>query len=214
MFVFVINRNRLTLTKNLVDWCAEHDLHPIIVDNASDYPPLLDYYDHCPHPVIKLPKNFGHTVMWDSHILDMYIKRNDQYIVTDPDLDLTGVCCDFLEVMQVGLRKYPNFDKCGLSLEIKDLPDTVSGKAYKEIERKYWEKPLDEVYFEAPTDTTFALYNIGVRHYSHSAIRTNRPYTARHIPWYYERLRDLPEDEQYYFRTANASSSGKKRLIR
>jgi hypothetical protein len=44
------------------------------------------------------------------------------------------------------------------------------------------------------------------------SIRTNRPYTAKHIPWYYENLRDLPEDEQHYFQTANGSFSWTSRF--
>jgi hypothetical protein len=69
-------------------------------------------------------------------------------------------------------------------------------------------------YFLAPTDTTFALYRKGVINYSHSAIRTNRPYTCKHIPWYYTDFNLLNEEEKYYFRNANDSSSGKKRLMK
>ena len=121
---------------------------------------------------------------------------------------------DFLDVMNVGLDKYPTYDKCGLSLEINDLPDDNEGNTIHRIESVYWEKSLDNMYFHADTDTTFAMYREGPqREYGHSAIRTNRPYTAKHLPWYYRDFKNLPEDEQYYFATAlYSSSSGKSRM--
>ena len=111
-----------------------------------------------------------------------------------------------------GLNRYPNVDKCGLSLEINDLPDSTEGKFIRLREANYWEHPLDDKYFEACTDTTFALYRAGVNHYSYSAIRTNRPYTCKHIPWYYLDFESLSEEDKYYFNSANSSSSGKIRL--
>lgn len=214
MKVLIINRNRLTLPVKLADWCAARGLEPWFIDNASDYPPLLEYYANSPYPVLRLLENYGHTVPWmfDGRVLDM-CGVNGPYIVTDPDIDFAGVPDDFLSVMEEGLNRHKQFDKCALSLEIEDLPDSNEGRFIRKHEAKYWLNPLDDKYYQADTDTTFAMYREGVRHYSHSAIRTMRPYTARHVPWYYTDFNSLPEDEQYYFRTANASSSGKARLL-
>ena len=213
MKAFIINFNRLTLPVKMADWLSLRGMEPIFIDNNSDYEPLLQYYLDTPYKVIYLKDNYGHTCMWlpQLQLLDKIGK--DRYIVTDPDLELSGVPDDFLKVMNEGLDKY-DVDKCGLSLEINDLPDTEEGNFIRyKCESRYWKTLLEERYYLADTDTTFALYRGGVRHYSHSAIRTNRPYTAKHLPWYYKELKSLPEDEQYYFKTANDSSSGKKRLL-
>jgi hypothetical protein len=211
--VLIINFNRVQLPARLADWVAARGCEPIFIDNNSDYPPLLQYYADTPFRVMRMNNNYGHTVVWDLHIAQA-LKITGRYIVTDPDLDLAGVPDDFLKVMGAGLDKYPQYDKCGLSLEVNDLPDTPEGiQVRTQFEAKMWTKPLDEQYFEAPTDTTFAMYREGVYHYGHNAIRTNRPYTCKHVPWYYKDLKSLPADEQYYFTTANGSSSGKKRLV-
>jgi hypothetical protein len=216
MKALIINYNRLTLPRLIAEWCVEHGLTPVFVDNNSDYPPLMDFYHHAPFMVMHLNKNYGHTAVWlpECTVLERLGILDEPYIVTDSDLDLSGVPADFLKVMQAGLNKYPKYDKCGLSLEVNDLPDTPEGRFIPQCEGRYWQRPLDEVYFDAPTDTTFALYKAGVREYNHNAIRVNRPYTAKHVPWYYDDLSKLPEDEQYYFKTASERfSTGKKRLV-
>lgn len=214
MKTLIIVRNRLKLAVDLANWCYAHGLDPVFIDNGSDYPLLIQYYaELCPYKVIHLEKNYGHTCVWDLDLVNK-LEIKDRYIVTDPDLDLSGVPDDFLSMLHRGLDLYP-VDKCGLSLEINDLPDSEEGNFIRnKCEAKYWKTPLDKDFFKADTDTTFALYREGVNHYSHSAVRTNRPYTAKHIPWYYTDFNSLPDDEQYYFKTANDSSSGKKRLMK
>jgi hypothetical protein len=201
----------------MADWLAKRGCEPIFIDNNSDYPPLLEYYRHCPYCVIKINANYGNRVVWNCGILDkLGIKEN--YVVTDPDLDLTGIPDDFLQVLEEGLRRYPEYSKIGFSLEINDLPQIPSAELVKNIyESVFWKIPLDDQYFHGEIDTTFALHTI-----NHplnfpdtlKAIRTNRPYTARHVPWYYDHIKDLPEDEQYYFNTANADCSGNIRIRR
>lgn len=209
----IIIRNRLTLAVKLADWCFRMKLEPIFIDNGSDYPDLLKYYKKTKYQVYPLNGNYGHTCVWNP---DLNILGNlgitGRYIVTDSDLDLSGVPADFLALMNKGLDKY-EVDKCGLSLEIDDLPNSKEGNYIRfQCEAKYWKTALDGQFFKADTDTTFALYREGAG-YSHSAVRTNRPYTAKHIPWYYTDFNSLPEDEKYYFTTASESSSGKKRLM-
>ena len=128
---------------------------------------------------------------------------------------MSNVPADFLQVMNEGLDKYKQFPKCGLSLEVNDLPNNDYGNLVKNgYEVKYWQKPLDEKYFDADTDTTFALYRENITDYTILGMRTNRPYTAKHISWYYEKWEDLPEDEKNYFISASEkSSSGRSRLM-
>jgi hypothetical protein len=214
MIALIINFNRLLLPAATADWCAKHGLDPVFVDNHSDYPPLLEYYYHCPYDVYRLKENRGHKVIASLNLKKTF-KITGSYIATDPDLDLSGVPDDFLDVLKHGLKKYPDFRKCGFSLEINDLPDTKEGNFIRNsVEPSYWQKPLNNLYFDAPVDTTFALYRR--EDYGHSlvgkSIRTNRPYTVKHIPWYYTDINLLSEDEQYYYKTANSSASGKGRF--
>ena len=200
----------------MVDWLALRGIEPVFIDNGSDYKPLLDYYKTTPYQVIQLNVNHGHTCVWIPELkIFERLGIKDRYIVSDPDLDLTSVPDDFLSVMNEGLNKYPHYSKCGLSLEINDLPPTEEGYFIRyRCEAQYWKDPLDNMYFRAATDTTIALYREDCREYTHSAIRTNRPYTARHLPWYYTDFKLLSEEEQNYFRSASDSSSGKKRLLK
>ena len=190
----IVNFNRIDLPRKMAEWLATRNVEPIFIDNCSDYPPLLEYYKTCPFQVVKMDANYVDVVVWHKNVLpQLGIKGN--YILTDPDLDLTGIPDDFVEVLEEGLRRYPQYDKCGFSLEINDLPNQVT----IDWERQFWQTPLDPMYFHADIGTTFALYKA---HYpSLSAIRTNRPYTCRHVPWYYDLIDQLPEDESYYYHT-------------
>lgn len=215
MIAFIINYNRLTLPVAMAEWLSERGCVPVFIDNNSNYQPLLDYYQETHYAVVRMRANLGHTVMWSKDgwdILNDHVGKK-RYIVTDGDLDLSAVPDDFLKVLNRGLDKYDTFDKCALSLEINDLPDTKEGNYIREHEAKYWMNALDDEYFYADTDTTLAMYRGGIRRYSHCAIRTNRPYTARHVPWYYDKFSYLSEEDQNYLLTANDSCSGKKRFI-
>jgi hypothetical protein len=202
MKALIITYNRLFYPVKIADFCFQHGIDPVFVDNNSDYPPLLEYYKTTKYEVIQMDQNYGYKVVWDQGILDK-LGITGEYIVTDPDLYLDGIPDDFLEVLREGLRRYPQFDKCGFSLEINDLPPTDFCPAG--YEKQFWSRPLDKQYFAAPIDTTFALYKVPF--HSYNAIRTNRPYTARHMPWYYFDFEDMPDDEQYYFRTTKESHS-------
>jgi len=203
MKVLIINYNRLTLPKNIADYVAECGLEPVFIDNNSTYGPLLEYYENCPHEVVRLNQNYGHKVVWDADILNR-LEIEGEYIVTDPDLNISHIPKDFLEVLQEGLNRFPKYEKCGFSLRISDLPNTPMGHFINTTERGYWARPLDNMYFDANTDTTFCLYRTRVK--SFNSLRTNEPYSAIHVPWYYGRIADLPEDEQYYFRSIGTST--------
>ena len=86
MKAYIISRNRLTLTVNMADWLADF-VEPIIVDNDSDYPPLLRYYETCLYKVIRVDTNLGSEVIWKTGIVDDY-SSGESYLVTDPDLDM------------------------------------------------------------------------------------------------------------------------------
>ena len=69
--VFVICFNRLDYLRRLVSWLERSGFQNIIlVDNASDYPPLEEYLSASPHRVEIMEENLGHLVVWESHRFD------------------------------------------------------------------------------------------------------------------------------------------------
>lgn len=203
MVAFIINYNRLFLPKKIADYLVECNIEPIIVDNNSTYQPLLDFYSETTYKIIKMNGNFGHNVIWDHNILNQF-DTTDGYIVTDSDLDISHIPKDFLDVFNEGLKKYPQYQKCGFSLRINDLPFNQMSKYVYDTEIGYWRKPLDGVYFDASIDTTFALYKTNQKIFK--ALRTNEPYSAKHIPWYYNNISELPEDEKFYLNSIQTST--------
>jgi hypothetical protein len=187
----------------MADYLHDCGIDPVFIDNASTYQPLLDYYKTCNYQTILLDKNYGHTVIWNAGIL-FKLGIDDEYIVTDSDLDLSEVPKDFLDVLRKGLDKYPKYEKCALSLRIDDLPNIEFSNFVRKTESGYWQRPLDDMYFDAATDTTFSLYRTRVK--SFNSIRTNIPYCARHVPWYYTDMNDISDDEKYYFKNIKTST--------
>lgn len=185
-------------------------LHEILIlDNGSTYPPLLAWYAECPYHIIRMP-NIGHTAAWQPNVQKEI--RTDFYVVTDPDLDLSGLPQDTLNHLRAMLLKHPEQGKIGLSLEIDDYtPDLPFYPINAHVEASYWQAPLLEPGLRrAPVDTTFAIYHKRIMsEYRICGCRTERPYTARHLPWY---VRDPDEEFTYYLLHANDSSSFKVHL--
>lgn len=211
MKVFIINYNRLTLVQNIAQCLHDVELDVNIIDNHSEYPPLLDWYKVCPYNVLMMDKNHGHTVFWSQHLYDLV--EGERYMITDPDLDISKVPSNFVSLLSKGLDKYPNFYKCGLSLKIDDLPNTPIGNEAKGWESKFWQHKLDEEFYAADIDTTLAMYRKGVIFHTINAIRTAPPYSARHIPWYYTSFEELPEDEKFYYSSSKTFTSWAKHII-
>jgi hypothetical protein len=195
---FIINRNLLTWPKLMIKWMEKiPEIEPIIFDNNSSYAPLLEWYEADPCQIIRMPFNSGHIGIFQTDIFN-YISGN-YYIIADPDFDMTHIPLDVIDKMKYGLEKYTSYGKCGLAIHIDDLPDAFPGK-YDIInwEQKYWEHPLEDDFYLAHVDTTFALYDkrrlIG---HTYEAIRIAGPYTARHIPWYLTKY-NMSDEFLYY----------------
>jgi hypothetical protein len=208
---FLIARDRFTCLKNMVEYLVQiPELEVIILDNASTYEPLLNWYNTNPCTIERLPVNYGNFVLWSSNTAipghekpnfrEKYNCENSQYILSDCDLDLSGVpMTGLLTTLQEGLRRYPWAVKCGLSLEINDLPDNEITREVKGVwEGNNWHL-IDDVYIKAPIDTTFALYTgVGEQNDFDNCLRVNRPYVCRHLSWYITE-ENITEEDRYYF---------------
>lgn len=207
--VFINCRDRVGCLRRLVDWLlAAGYRNLILLDNASTYAPLLQYYEtvrsECVR-VVRLGENLGHTALWESGVLEC-LGVQTSYVYTDPDV-LPGAACPprFLQAFARVLAAHPSLRKAGAALRYDDVTYRNAAQTI-ETEDSYYHAPLgDDVYF-ASVDTTFALYR-NVRFYHRGpAVRMGGMFVFRHLPWYYD-YEQLPEDEQYYLDHANSSAS-------
>ncbi len=198
--IFLVNFNRFNPIKDLVNSLLERNYTNItIVDNASTYPPLIEWYLKCPVKIYGVGKNVGPYVL--NNIQEFkYITSQRTYVWSDGDVVPTAeIPHDFIEHM-VEMATEHKIPKLGLSLIINDLPDHFKHKeevikhesiftTLGSIDTKYCK------IYKAPVDTTFAVCRTPDCGYNVNAYRTGFPYSARHIPWYYD-TNNLPEDEK------------------
>ena len=202
--VYINNRNRLTSTKALVEWLLRAGTkRVIIIDNASTYVPLLEYYGLLPEEVkVRSQDNLGPWSFWDTN---SYKEQSTPYVVTDSDT-VPSECCptDLIEKLLSVLNSYPECGKVGPNLRLDNIPDLSrdfitngDGKGWVG-EGVFWKNRHPSGAFNAPIDTTFALY----RAYSPwvpadwNNLRMDMPYVVEHTPWYISK--PFSEEEKYY----------------
>jgi hypothetical protein len=205
--------NRLTCLMELVTCLRRRGYDNLyVIDNASTYPPLLDYYQRAGLRVFFLSGNVGCYSLWRTDVERSF--DSTYYALTDPDVLPIDECpnsfvAHFLEV----LHAHPHVGKVGFGIKIDDIPDDVP---YREqmigIESLFWRRPLGEHLYAAAIDTTFAVYRPGVRggHWV-PAIRTAGAYLARHAA-YYDSATNLSDEERYYRETCRKASHWSSKL--
>lgn len=198
--VIVISRDRLDCLQQLVTW-LEHtpsvgEIH--IVDNASTWPPLVDYLDRSPHTIHRLEVNLGHHSPWVIGLIASV--SHAPFVVTDPDVIPDPSCPpDVLDHFHEILGRHSDIDKVGFGLRIDDLPAAFAHRdAVIRWEGQFWHDEVEPNVYRAEIDTTFALYRAGRDHKKYNALRTGAPYVARHLPWY--RATDSFTDEDRHYR--------------
>lgn len=212
--VYINVFNRLTTTRNLVEQVKRlGNAQPVVIDNDSDYEPLLDWYESKPCDIVRLKENLGHHAPWTSGIIEG--DNADLYVVTDCDIDIDGVPPDVFDVLQCPFAwTHYRPIKSGLALRIDDLPPWQTKVV--EWESRWWKQQVvrGSNWYRAAIDTTFAMYRQGttLRQIQDvvrtPAVRLGGEYQARHIPWYLDG-ENLDEENKHYFATANASNSWK-----
>lgn len=197
--VVIICHNLVSDLLRLVDWLekAGHQ-QLILLDNASTYPPLLEYLKTTQHQVIRLPENLGHEAPWLCGLIDR-LGHAKPFVVTDPDVLPEESCPDdAVEYFQQLLLRFREFDQAGFGLRIDDIPASYPHRdTVVRWEEPFWAREVTDGVFAAHIDTTFAAYRPGTPYKVTEALRTASPYRARHLPWYRDPRR--PDDETAYF---------------
>ena len=203
--IFIISYNRLTCLKKLIFFLECSGYYNInIIDNASTFPPLLDYLLQLKYRVFYMEKNYGSRVIWTSGKFSDII-NNSYYVVTDPDILPISQCPDnFLAIFYNVLEMYPEVNKVGFSLKIDDLPDHYELKHQViKWEKQYYKHKIPyegAESYKADIDTTFALYRplkFQRTPSFYQGIRVGFPYQARHLPWYADLAKKTDEDMFY-----------------
>jgi hypothetical protein len=195
--VFIPVRDRLTPLLQVLDWCERAGLHDIwLIDNASTWPPLVEFLNGTSHRVVRPGLNLGHRSPWLTGTVQRHA-RDRFFIVTDPDVVPDAQCpLDAIDHLRALLERYPEVDKVGLGLRIDDLPGHYPlADAVRAWEARFWSDAIEPGVFRADVDTTFALYRpLTRRHEENRALRTGFPYVAQHLPWYQDPTQLSVED--------------------
>lgn len=216
--VIIINYNQLYYLKILVNFLQERKFENIIiVDNNSDYPPLLEYYKSIKEfiTIETMSSNLGHLVFFENKDLQKKY-GNGYFVLTDPDIVPNGnLPEDFLAQMISILDDYfSTTTKVGFALDLETIPDTfpLKQKVLK-WEKKFWKNKLKDNLYRANIDTTFALYKpYYPKHYKDlpffQGVRVADKYTAIHGGWYIDPLQ-YSEENLHYIKSVDKSSSWK-----
>jgi hypothetical protein len=201
--VFINARDRVSCLRTLVGWLEKAGVQRIvIVDNASTYPPLLDYLDRSPHQIVRLRENLGQLAPWRSGAIAAYAGDSDFFVETDPDVVPDADCpTDALEYLYDVVYTFPEYVKAGLGLRIDDLPRRYPhAETVRRWESRFWREEFRPGLYVAPVDTTFAMYRPRTGPTMEPALRTGPPYVARHLPWYAGRRHS--REDRYYLQRA------------
>lgn len=207
--IFINSRDRLCCLQRLINWLRDADYNNLyILDNDSTYPELLNYYMDLENQgvkIIRFNKNWGHTAIWSSGILEQ-LRIRTPYVYTDSDVVPIESCPkDILRHLLSVLRRYNFLLKAGMGIYCQDIT-SKNAEQVKAFQKQFYRHPMESNLYFGAIDTTFALYrNIRIYTLPESA-RTTGNAMIYHLPWYFD-YDNLPEDEQYYIEHANSSAT-------
>jgi len=216
--------NLCTYANNMVHQLISRGVTSFIIcDNASTYPPMIQYLDALSKTqrVVRFTENLGPRIFAES--LDFLDILPEYFVITDPDLILNDqLPSDFIHNMKDVINAY-NVAKVGLALDIYDKCDKFFNKAQVHVwESKYWLNKVptlpncisDPIYI-APIDTTFCLFkkskyveellSNGRGITATSALRIAGRFTCEHAGWWLNQ--PVPHYEMEYYKNTQTWSS-------
>jgi hypothetical protein len=198
----IINvRDRLSCLMQLLKWLERAGHRNItLIDNASTYPPLLNFLAQGNYRTIRLKRNLGSRALWKVKELRSIIAKQ-WFVYTDPDVIPADTCpLNVVAHLHRQLQESPFYLKAGLGLRLDDIPDCYHLKQQViDWEQHLIGKEIAPDVFEADVDTTFALYRPGTPFILGPSIRFQGRYSAHHLPWYSDSSQ--PDEEGRYYRS-------------
>jgi FkbM family methyltransferase len=197
---FVISFNNGFFVKNTVrairKFAQSNQIH--IIDNASSSKETLTILDNLEKEknvqVERYSTNKGPwTVLRDPEYGQI---RKNPFILTDPDLDLSKLPTNTLEIL-IKIQHNHKSRQVGLALDISQPEDLLEGnylnsKSIYQWEQKFWKRPIQKDIYSAPIDTTFCLYDLN---YPSKSIRLAGNFTVKHLPWHKSFIDTLSMDQ-------------------
>ncbi|QCX53433.1 glycosyltransferase family 2 protein [Elizabethkingia sp. JS20170427COW] len=216
--IIIINYNQLYYLKKQVEFYIKRRFEKIIIiDNASTFPPLLDYYKQIQNKVTieYMDENKGHMVFFQNKTLQKKYGKG-YYVISDPDIiPNKNLPENFMSILIKKLDLYFRAaNKIGFALNIDDIPDYYPLKENViKWESQFWKHQFEKNIYKADIDTTFALYkpfypSIFQNLKFVSGFRIAGDFTAKHGGWYIDKD-NMTEENKYYFEHCNSSSSWK-----
>lgn len=212
------NFNQLSYLRNLINWFQWYypNNQIIIIDNASDYAPLKQWYLQTKHKVVFYEHNdfVGNLMQYlDEH-------KPEYYIISDPDImPHPATPPNFLEIFK-SILDTNEFHHIGFDLITADIPEwnpkagwiqgdeaLLHGRPQKfEYEGKIYEG------YRAPIDTTFCLFKrdnggwsapMPPEHWDNSI----RLFSSFHLAWYQDK-NHLNDEMKHYYATCKRFEPG------
>lgn len=208
--------NQLTYLKNLINWWKwYHPENPIyILDNASTYKPLLEFYKE------NKDNNIGIHICQENNFIpnmkkfieETINKNYEYYVISDPDImPHPNTPPNFLDVWKSAIENH-KFHRAGFGLITNDLPpylnerEMIIGNEAELLKDREALTYGGHMGFKAPIDTTFCLYqtaNGGWKAPMDGADWGNclRLFSAFHLGWYVDGD-NLNDEMKHYFETS------------
>lgn len=214
--IITIGYNNLFFMRNFINQLKHFDNPIIILDNKSTFEPMFEYYDEIKKElgsrieIRRLNKNYGSDVTSKlKHTLPIV------FILSDCDLQLNPRMPKNISEILLNISNKYNAFKVGVALNIADkdqfldCKNYTDGKSIYEWEKKYWNKRINDTNYElynALIDTTFTLVNYNYEGGMH--IRVAGDFTAKHLPWYNNYIKEhISPRELKFWKEGNNSSS-------
>jgi hypothetical protein len=218
----ILNFNQLTYLRNLVNWWRWYapDNEIYVLDNASTYEPLLEYYEREPGLNVRRCAENACADNLRVFLDEVIHPRYQHYVVSDADVcPHPATPMDFLGVLRHAVEQ-EGYHHAGLALIIDDLPAwSIDRENTLRNEGQARTKPVKVKYdgreiagHKAPIDTTFCLFKTAnggwyapmkPKDWNNSL----RVFEAFHLPWYLD-ADHINAEMDHYFRTAKHRDHG------
>lgn len=197
--IIIVTRDRLSyLQRTITSLSHLTDVEVHIFDHGTTEPAAREWLMHVqPHRVVRRGDAYVHS-LWDEPEFERLV-GDRHFVVTDPDLDLSECPSDVVQRSVATLTHRPHLVKVGPGLRVDDLPNTTLARRVREWESQFWRNEIAFGLYEAPIDTTFAVYRPLTERRDFAlgpAGRWGYVSLARHLPWY--EVAPLSDELRYY----------------